>query len=137
MRTRPDWYYTQSAVIPYLRQAGGVRFLLITSRKRSRWILPKGICEPGMSASASAAKEALEEAGVRGRVAAEPVGRYEYRKWGGTCRVEVFTMLVEEILERWPEQFRDREWLTPEEAAGRVEEEDLARLLVAIGQKIR
>ncbi len=137
MRTKPDWHYTQSAVIPYRRQAGRVRFLLITSRKRRRWILPKGICERGMSASASAAKEALEEAGVRGRVAAEPLGRYEYRKWGGTCRVEVFTMLVEEILERWPEQFRDREWLTPEEAAGRVEEEDLGRLLLAVGREIR
>jgi 8-oxo-dGTP pyrophosphatase MutT (NUDIX family) len=90
-----------------------------------------------MSASASAAKEALEEAGVRGRVAAEPVGRYTYRKWGGICRVEVFTLLVEEVLERWPEQFRDREWLKPEEAASRVQEEDLGRLLVAVARGMR
>jgi phosphohistidine phosphatase len=137
MLTKPDWYYTQSAVIPYRRQDGEIRFLLITSRRRKRWVLPKGVCERGMSASASAAKEALEEAGVRGRVAAEPVGRYTYRKWGGICRVEVFTLLVEEVLERWPEQFRDREWLKPEEAASRVQEEDLGRLLVAVARGMR
>lgn len=130
-RTRPDGYYRQSAVIPYRVRDGGLEFLLITSRKRKRWVLPKGIHEPHLSAGESAAQEALEEAGVRGRVSAQPVGRYDYRKWGGTCTVEVYTLGVEEVLERWPEQFRTREWLPPEEAASRVDEPAVSDLLLA------
>lgn len=130
-RTKPDGYYMQSAVIPYRLRDGKAEFLLITSRKRKRWVVPKGVCEPEMSAAASAAKEAMEEAGVLGHVSAESVGRYEYRKWGGTCGVEVFTLRVDEILDNWPEQFRDREWMTPEEAASRVEEKELGRLLLS------
>jgi phosphohistidine phosphatase len=137
MRSRPDGHYIQSAVIPYRLRQGRVEVLLITSRKRRRWVLPKGIREPGMSAAESAAKEALEEAGVEGPVSAEPVGRYQYRKWGGTCTVEVFTMAVESVLDRWPEQFRDRQWLTPEEAARRVEEPDLERLLLLAARRLR
>ena len=130
-RTRPDWYYTQSAVIPYRLRAGVMEVLLVTSRKRKRWVVPKGIVEPSLSAAESAAKEALEEAGIRGRVLAAPAGRYEYRKWGGTCVVEVFTMQVEEVLEHWPEEYRDREWLRPEEAASRVQEPALEALLLS------
>ena len=135
-RTRPDWYYTQSAVIPYRLRDGVAEFLLITSRKRRRWVLPKGIVEPELSAAESAAKEALEEAGLRGRVSAEPVGRYEYRKWGGTCGVEVFTMEVEKVLDHWPEEYRDRDWLAPEEAASRVEETALKVLLLSTASRL-
>ena len=82
MRTKPDGYYVQSAVIPYRRDEGRVEILLITSRKRRRWVLPKGVCEPDMTAADSAAKEAMEEAGVRGSVSTETVGRYRYREVG-------------------------------------------------------
>ncbi|MFQ5349418.1 MAG: NUDIX hydrolase [Thermoanaerobaculia bacterium] len=135
-RTRPDWHYVQSAVIPYRQRRGGIEVLLITSRKRKRWVLPKGIREPYLSPAESAAKEAMEEAGVAGRVSAGPVGRYEYRKWGGTCSVEVFTMQVERVHDRWPEEFRERSWLTPEEAAARVEEAELGQLLRAAARRI-
>jgi phosphohistidine phosphatase len=64
----PDWIYRQSAVIAYRRRPRGVEVLLITSRKGTRWVLPKGVVEPGLSPATSAAKEALEEAGVRGTV---------------------------------------------------------------------
>ena len=136
MRTRPDWYYVQSAVIPYRVRDGRAEILLITSRKRKRWVLPKGIREPDLSAADSAAKEAMEEAGLVGRVSAEPAGRYDYPKWGGTCSVEVFIMQVESVLDRWPEEFREREWLSPEEAAGRVEEPELARLLLSAARRL-
>lgn len=131
VRTKPDGYYEQSAVIPYRLRDGRLEVLLITSRKRKRWVLPKGVREPDLSAAESAAKEALEEAGIGGRVSAEAVGRYAYRKWGGTCRVEVFAMEVESVLDRWAEDFREREWLTPEEAARRVDEPALQRLLLS------
>ena len=136
-RTRPDWHYEQSAVIPYRWRDGEVELLLITSRRRKRWVLPKGIREPYLTPAESAAREALEEAGVEGAVSPEAVGRYEYRKWGGTCRVEVFTLEVRRIHDRWPEQFRDRRWMDPEEAAERVQEADLRELLRAVGSGLR
>lgn len=49
--------------------------LLVTSRTRRRWILPKGKIARGLMASCSAECEAYEEAGVTGRIASEPIGR--------------------------------------------------------------
>ncbi len=100
-------------------------------------MLPKGVCEPSLSAAESAAKEAMEEAGVSGRLSAEPLGRYAYRKWGGTCQVEVFSLAVESVVDEWPEDYRDREWVAPEEAAERLEEPDLKRLLMTAVRRLR
>ncbi len=137
MDSRPGWLYVQSAVIPFRRRADRLELLMITSRSGKRWVFPKGVVDFGLSPAASAAKEALEEAGIEGSVSPEPVGRYSYDKWGGTCRVEVFTMEVETIHERWLEQdYRTREWMGPEEAARRAEEADLARLILAVVESI-
>jgi ADP-ribose pyrophosphatase YjhB (NUDIX family) len=94
--------YRQSAVIPYRRGPSGLEVLLVTSRKGTRWVLPKGVVEPDLSPAASAANEALEEAGVSGAIDAEPLGTDQYRKWGGICTVQVFAMEVEEEVADWP-----------------------------------
>ena len=99
----PDWIYRQSAVLPYRREADDVQVLLVTSRKGKRWVLPKGIVEPGLTAAESAAKEAREEAGVQGTVTKDSLGKYRYKKWGGTCRVEVYPMEVTGEVNDWPE----------------------------------
>jgi len=132
MHTRPDCYYRQSAAIPYRWGPSGLQVLLIMSRRRRRWVVPKGIVEPDLSPSDSAAKEALEEAGVLGRVRPGPLGSYEYEKWGGLCRVEVYAMEVEQELAAWPEQFRSREWLTPAQAVARVREPALRELIAGL-----
>ena len=133
----PEWMYRQSAVIPYRAGADGLEVLLITSRKRKRWVPPKGVVEPEMTAPASAAKEAMEEAGVQGPVDERPLGSYRYRKWGGTCTVEVFAMKVTEESASWPEaDFRTREWMPPEEAASRVDEEELKRILETFPDRV-
>ena len=106
MLERPEYYYTQSAVIPF-RRHGELEILMITSRKKKRWVLPKGIVEPELSPPDSAAKEALEEAGIEGAVSPDSIGTYRYDKWGGTCTVDVFTMEVEAILDVWLESYRD------------------------------
>jgi len=129
MSEKPRHFYRQSAVIPYRIRRGRLEVLLITSRKRKRWILPKGICEPNLSPAESAAKEALEEAGVEGRTSESIVGTYEYEKWGGTCTVQVFAMCVEILHDEWLESHRLRAWLSPTEAAERVEETALRELL--------
>jgi 8-oxo-dGTP pyrophosphatase MutT (NUDIX family) len=101
---KPEYWYRQSAVIPYYYENGSLNVVLVTSRKKKKWIIPKGIVERDMTPADSAAKEALEEAGVRGVVAEKAVGSYQREKWGGTCNIEVFPMEVTEILERWQEQ---------------------------------
>ena len=102
MRTRPDHYYRQSAVIPFRARNGRLEALLVTSRSAKRWVVPKGVVEPDLSPAESAAKEAHEEAGIEERLSSEAIGRYRYKKWGGISEVEVFVMEVETILDRWP-----------------------------------
>ncbi len=129
MQERPDFYYIQSAVIPYRYEHDRLEVLMITSRKKKRWVIPKGIIEPELSAAESAAKEALEEAGLEGQVSTIPIGAYNYDKWGGTCTVKVFAMSVQKMLTDWEESFRDREWVDLETAIARVEENRLKEIL--------
>lgn len=133
----PSWYYRQSGVIPYRQGSDGPEVLLITSRTRKRWILPKGIVEPGLSAIASAANEAFEEAGVRGRVAEPSLGSFAYAKWDGVCTVEVFAMAVEEELDDWPERAeRARRWMPLAEAAGLADDPAAGDLIRALGKAL-
>ncbi len=128
----PSHFFTQSGVIPVRRRNGRTEVLLVSSRSGRRWVIPKGVVEEGLSPADSAAKEAWEEAGVRGSVDENALGRYCYGKWGGVCRVEVFLLSVREQSEIWPEQAaRHRRWMRPEEAAGLVREKDLADLIAA------
>jgi len=131
--TTPSWFYRQSAVIPLRLHAGAVDVLLITSRSGKRWVVPKGVVEPGMSPAESAANEAWEEAGIRGRLGTGSLGSYQYQKWGGTCTVEVFVLEVERLEDTWPEQdMRQRRWVSADEAAELVREEDLAAMIRAL-----
>ena len=125
----PDHFYNQSAVLPYRIREGQVEILLITSRRKKRWVLPKGVVEPGLSPADSAVKEAWEEAGLQGTVSSQRMGSYEYDKWGGVCSVQVFPMLVDHLAETWPESHRDRKWFEVAEAASRVDEPELRAII--------
>lgn len=104
---------------------------LITSRNGERWVIPKGHVEPGQTPPECAAVEAYEEAGLVGTPESEPLGCYDYAKNRLVYRVEVFELRDFEELEDWPERDeRVREWVTPEEAAGRVLERGLKALLL-------
>ena len=134
MKSRPPlWFYNQSAVIPYRIIHEEIEVLLITSRRRKHWIIPKGVIDLGSSAGESAAREAYEEAGIKGRLSDSPIGEYQYKKWGGTCTVKVFTLEVQTVLETWPEaSTRQRQWLTVKDAAQTVEEPELQRLILKV-----
>jgi 8-oxo-dGTP pyrophosphatase MutT (NUDIX family) len=124
----------QYAALPW-RQAPGFEILLITSRQTRRWVIPKGWPLPGLGAAESAEQEAYEEAGIRGEMTAQAIGHYGYSKRlpGGAkrhFRVDVFGMEVTEVLDQWPEAHeRARQWLSPAEAAIRVDEPELAVLI--------
>jgi 8-oxo-dGTP pyrophosphatase MutT (NUDIX family) len=121
--------YQQSGVIPYRLKKNKLQILLITSRKGKSWVVPKGIIEPDMTPQDSAAKEAFEEAGIRGTVSADLFGTYQYQKWEGTCRVRLYLMRVNEECDVWPESFRTREWLTIDDAIERIEHSELKAIL--------
>jgi len=126
----PPWIYRQSGVLPYRWRDGGLEVLLVSSRSGKRWLLPKGIVEPGMSAGDSALKEALEEAGVDGAVGGRSLGSYRYRKWGGTCEVEIYPLRVRNELDEWPEsQIRRRRWHSVRVAMRRIENKGLRRIV--------
>jgi len=125
--------FQQSGVIPYRIHQGSLEILLITSRKSKRWVIPKGLIELHMNAAESAMNEAWEEAGIRGQVSETAIGTYEYKKWGGTCHVEVFGLHVETLLQDWPEDsIRQRQWFSVTKAAERVREADLKQMILAL-----
>ncbi|MBW2520870.1 MAG: NUDIX hydrolase [Deltaproteobacteria bacterium] len=126
----PDWYFRQSGVIPYRASLQGPEVLLITSRRRKHWVIPKGVVEPHMTHLSSACQEAWEEAGLHGQIYPESVGTYQYRKWGGTCEVQVYLLAVDRLADQWPERsFRSRQWVLWNQAAELVRDSGLARLL--------
>lgn len=138
MRRKPNKICKQSGVIPYRLRDGKVEVLLITTRKRQSWVIPKGGVCKGMSPPDSAAKEAWEEAGVVGQVNTEKIGAYKYRKRGNTYRVHLFLLPVEKVLEDWPEATqRERIWLDINHAAMLVKENSLKRIFEASKKHVK
>ena len=130
MIEKPEWYYLQSAAIPFRIIDSRVEILLITSLKKKKWILPKGIIEPNLSAQESAAKETFEEAGISGEVYLDKIDIYTYAKWGGECQVQVFALKVEKIHRNWLESdLRRRKWFAIDDAIDIVERKEIKRSL--------
>ncbi len=113
-----------------------LQVLLITSLKTKRWIVPKGWPVEGLSPGECAAKEAREEAGVMGPVAATALGHYRYKKLRKTgeilpCEVHVYAMQVTDRKKNWREKrARESAWCTVNEALGHLREAGLRRLLL-------
>ncbi len=127
----------QVAALPWRRGPGGVEILLVTSRETRRWVTPKGGRMTGKTDAEAAALEALEEAGVEGVVAAEPLGTFRYlkvlkRRASRWCVVALYTLEVTAEHARWQEQAeRERVWLPRQTAADWVDEPDLKALISA------
>ncbi len=120
----------QSATVPYRIKDGTIEILLITTRKKGKWIIPKGWIEKRMSPHTSAEKEALEEAGVKGEVSPVSLGCYRHGSSDDDPIVEVFLMRVDREQRTWPEQDeRERQWVSLDEAYEHVDEEGLKSIL--------
>jgi 8-oxo-dGTP pyrophosphatase MutT (NUDIX family) len=131
-----ETYIEQSGVIPYRLEQGKIEILLVSSRKKKRWVIPKGIVEPDLTPQDSAAKEALEEGGILGEVLPESVGTYTYEKWGGVCRVVVFLLKVTSLEANWLEDYRERQWFSLPEARKRLDEAELKNILLKVGDRL-
>ena len=123
-----------------LRQSGVIpvsegRVCLVTSSSGKRWIIPKGMIDPGHTAGEGALIEAWEEAGLLGVLRPEPIGSYLYEKYGRLHHVVVFVLEVTEAVSDWPERnIRRREWVSPEKAAERVVESGLKLLIESLAK---
>ena len=129
----------QIAALPMRRDAKDeVKVLMVTSRDTGRWVMPKGWQMDGKKPWAAAEIEALEEAGAKGHIGSDMIGTYRYPKILDDgrivpCLVEVYPMFVEKLLRDWKERKeRKRKWFTPKAAAKRVDEQDLADLLMRL-----
>ena len=129
----------QAGAIPYSVINGEVHVLLVTSRGSGRWLIPKGNIDPGLTPAEAAAKETYEEAGIRGKIATDtPLGFFTAFKTlkSGEERpvtVEVYPLLVDRQLKRWPEAGeREACWMSADDAARSVREPGLARLLLRL-----
>ena len=132
----------QVAVIPYKRDAmGEIEVLLVTSRETGRWVIPKGWRMKGLPDHKAAAEEALQEAGVKGRVDREPVGGYHYfkrfRYKFELVEVSVFLLEVDKQLSSWSEEAqRKRCWFSIADAKRMVDEPGLMSLLATLASHI-
>jgi 8-oxo-dGTP pyrophosphatase MutT (NUDIX family) len=128
-------YRLQVAALPWREAGHGVQIMLITSRDTGRWVLPKGWPEAKEPLCEAAAREAGEEAGLRGAVSHFEAGRYTYCKVLASgeevpCEVLVFPLKVARVADRWKEKrTRTRKWVSSAEAAGMVNEPDLCEII--------
>ena len=134
--TKPPDYADQIAAMPvHWDNKGRLRELMVTSRERGRWIMPKGWLMDGKKPWEAAKIEALEEAGAIGFVSDREIGVYHYdKRLGGgqvsPCRVTVYPMVVDKLKRRWKERNeRKRHWFSLVKAARLVDEPELADLL--------
>jgi 8-oxo-dGTP pyrophosphatase MutT (NUDIX family) len=126
---------SQVGVLPFVVVEDGILIALITSRRRGRWILPKGWPIKDRSLPASAAQEALEEAGCLGQIAMAPCGSFKYQKatakgYDIESTVEVYPLKVSYQCLDWRERReRNLEWVSLGQAASLVDEMELRHLL--------
>jgi 8-oxo-dGTP pyrophosphatase MutT (NUDIX family) len=125
----------QVAALPWRKTKDGIEVMLVTSRDTHRWVLPKGWPEGSERPFDTAAREAGEEAGLRGTISQREIGRYFYGKvlpsgMERRCEVLVFPLQVDQMDVNWPEkEERERKWFCPAEAASLVKERDLGELI--------
>lgn len=106
--------------IPYRVEDGkNLEVLVISSQRKGKGMLfPKGGWEKDESIADAAARETVEEAGVKG-ILEEELGQWNFTSGGNGVYYEghMFPLCVEEQLDFWPEKdIRQRVWMSVPEA---------------------
>jgi 8-oxo-dGTP pyrophosphatase MutT (NUDIX family) len=105
------------AAVCYQRTGDAVEFLLVRTKGGRKWTFPKGHVEAGETAPGAAAREACEEAGVHGVIAARAFTRYRYPAGSDEAGERwVSAYLLEVGSQRQPrrgEKHREPTWLDP------------------------
>lgn len=120
--------------IPYKVENDAVWVLMVTSQTRKRWIFPNGNIEKGETGAEAAAREAYEEAGIKGaidkkRTIDSTIGKSAPNGIENVA-VEFFPLEVEKELSKWPEKNeRKRAWMSLDKAKSAVKDDDFRAVL--------
>jgi 8-oxo-dGTP pyrophosphatase MutT (NUDIX family) len=119
-----------------------LEILVVTTRQSRRWIVPKGWPIKRLTPSKSAAREAFEEAGVRGKIGARAIGNFRYKKTAGQTdadpdyEVKIFPLLVKRQSASWPEYGqRVVQWVDPEKAISLIREPELKSIVAKFAKR--
>jgi 8-oxo-dGTP pyrophosphatase MutT (NUDIX family) len=115
------------------RKDGELSILLVSKRRSGKWGVPKGRLDGNLTFGEVAAKEAFEEAGIKGRVSPNSIGMFRVKKrtpsrqHSQVIEVWVYLMEVTKCLHEWPEKGkREIRWVSCETAAQQLREPMLA-----------
>ena len=129
----------QYAALPFREEPNGLEIMLVSSRETRRWVVPKGWPMKNRNPHGAAAREALEEAGLQGKIGKGSLGDYHYTKRlkngaSTLVRVSVFPLRVLRQRGNWLEKDeRVTRWFTVEEAAELVHESELRDIILSFG----
>jgi 8-oxo-dGTP pyrophosphatase MutT (NUDIX family) len=114
---------------------GELLILLVSKRRSGKWGIPKGRVNGRLAFGEVAAKEAFEEAGIKGRVSPNAIGMFRVKKrelsrqYSRIVEVWVYLMDVTERLDDWPEkEKREVRWVSCATAARHLRDATLADL---------
>jgi 8-oxo-dGTP pyrophosphatase MutT (NUDIX family) len=117
----------QVAAVCYRVRRSSLEILLVNT-SAGKWTFPKGRTDPSLSGSESAAREALEEAGAKGRIEEQHFGSYldKKRVLGPDSQVReimvaVYLFEVRSMISP-EEDGRNPTWFAPHEAKKRLAE---------------
>lgn len=127
---------TQFAALCWRKKRGKVQILLVTSRRRKRWIVPKGWPMEGKTPAECALIEAWEEAGVQGVASDACIGVYSYARLREgeaiiPCLAMLYPVQVKTLKKKFPEvRDRRRKWVSRKKAAKMVGQRELQKLII-------
>lgn len=122
----------QSGVVPYVVIDGEIQIIMIKKKGDDAWGFPKGGIEKGMTPIQSALKEAVEEAGLRGKPG-KFLGITRYKKKGVPQSVQWYMMEAEMWTKSFPEMDkRKRKFFSIDKALDKVDDKWSSILSLAL-----
>ncbi len=129
----------QLGVLAYEYHRDRVWLVLVTNRKNTRWIFPKGQPEAALSDKKVAMMEAYEEAGILGEIdnSIKPV-EVVVRTNRGKVRLIVYPMRIRKLLNKYPEsKLRKRQFLDSEKALRKLDRKPLQYCVRVLVKKLK
>lgn len=120
--------------IPFAVKDGRIAILFVTSRRKGRWIFPKGNRKKSESHEKACLREAFEEAGVKGAILTDfpltaVIGKPS-KPAHKKAAVTYYPLLVSTQHDKFPEaKKRERHWILLENAENITAREDYLNLI--------
>jgi 8-oxo-dGTP pyrophosphatase MutT (NUDIX family)/CYTH domain-containing protein len=125
---------SQAGALPFLFRNGVLHVVLVTSSSGTRWIVPKGGLEKGMTRQEVALMESAEEAGAIGVL--EPGIKAQCRMDDGRT-LHLYPLRVATLLPHWPERLIRRRVVIPiYRALLRVRDVGMAEAIRGLGRRL-